>query len=138
MNTELKLFIDTPGDMSVGIPPIQSTILIQDNCEYDTPGDINELKARLKCLYEDQGQVLVRTELEFLNESLKGAIESRDRVYLEFQELNRNLDDEETEAELLLYKEYKNMLKIVGNLKRKITKLRNAYDEMGVWYPKRS
>lgn len=138
MNTELKFFIDISGDMSVGIFPAHSTILIQDNCIYDTQEEINELKTRLKYLYEDIGQVSVKTELEFLVESLSGAIESRDRIYSEFDALNRELEGEETEAELLLYQEYKNMLKIVGNIKRKITKLRKAYDEMGVWYEKRT
>jgi len=130
--TKIKFFIYIPGDYSVGIPDFSSTVTIEDDGVYDTKDSIVDLKHGIQYIYDSQAQVL--TELEFLEMSLKEKIMEANMAHDSWEELNADLDNQDSETEIKLYQCYRLLKKDVTNLKRKITNLKKSYTKMRVWH----
>ena len=127
---ELTIHIYAAGDQSVGIQDMSATVSIKDDLRYETQEELLDL---LKGLAELWDGVAI-TELQQTTQDLHEA-----EIELDYWEAM--CADKEEKGDLASTKEHvecdryaRNSRKQIGNLKRKITKLKQSYRNQGIWF----
>ena len=127
---ELKVYIYSKGDYSVGIFSSYAEITIKDDLRYETKEEMIDLLQGLEGLWDG----VAITELEQTQLNLKETEMAQELAQDILKEVEEKGNLSDTKMQVQMFKEERRYKKDIGNLKRKITKLKQSYRNQGIWF----